>query len=65
VGRLPVVSRERQTRVVGMISRSDLLSAHTRRLKATHSASRTPIITLLRNHGLAGTSKRTERTDAD
>jgi hypothetical protein len=32
VGRLPVVSKDDPTRVVGMLSRSDLLSAHGRRL---------------------------------
>jgi chloride channel protein, CIC family len=32
VGRLPVVSREDPTRVIGIITRSDLLSAHARRL---------------------------------
>jgi CBS domain-containing protein len=34
VGRLPVVSRENPRKVVGMISRSDLLSAHGPRLDA-------------------------------
>ena len=33
VGRLPVVSREDPSRVVGMITRSDLLSAHAARLE--------------------------------
>jgi CBS domain-containing protein len=32
VGRLPVVSREDPRRVIGIITRSDLLSAHARRL---------------------------------
>jgi CBS domain containing-hemolysin-like protein len=36
VGRLPVVSREAPRTVVGMISRSDLLSAHEDRLEAEH-----------------------------
>jgi CBS domain-containing protein len=37
VGRLPVVSRTDPERVVGIITRSDLLAAHERRLKeATH-----------------------------
>jgi CBS domain-containing protein len=35
VGRLPVVSRDNPRKVVGMISRSDLLSAHAPRLAAT------------------------------
>jgi CIC family chloride channel protein len=34
VGRLPVVSREAPTRVIGMLTRSDLLAAHERRLEA-------------------------------
>jgi H+/Cl- antiporter ClcA/CBS domain-containing protein len=34
VGRLPVVTRESPYRVVGMVSRSDLLGAHARRLAA-------------------------------
>jgi predicted transcriptional regulator len=34
VGRLPVVSRENPRKVIGMISRSDLLSAHGPRLEA-------------------------------
>ena len=33
VGRLPVVSREDPRRVIGIITRSDLLSAHARRLR--------------------------------
>jgi CBS domain-containing protein len=36
VGRLPVVSREAPRVVVGMVSRSDLLSAHEDRLDAAH-----------------------------
>jgi len=32
VGRLPVVERKAPRRVIGIISRSDLLSAHQRRL---------------------------------
>jgi predicted transcriptional regulator len=33
VGRLPVVSREDPGKVIGMLTRSDLLSAHKRRLE--------------------------------
>jgi CIC family chloride channel protein len=40
VGRLPVVSREHPRRVVGIISRSDLLSAHAPRLAAATLTSR-------------------------
>jgi CIC family chloride channel protein len=36
VGRLPVVAREAPQKVVGIISRSDLLSAHEDRLDAAH-----------------------------
>ncbi|HEU4628553.1 MAG TPA: chloride channel protein [Gemmatimonadaceae bacterium] len=36
VGRLPVVSRDDPRRVTGIISRSDLLTAHARRLDAAH-----------------------------
>ena len=38
VGRLPVVSRDNPRIVVGIISRSDLLSAHAPRLSAAHDA---------------------------
>jgi CBS domain-containing protein len=40
VGRLPVVSRADPRRVIGIISRSDLLEAHERRLRARHRAER-------------------------
>jgi len=36
VGRLPVVSRTAPRRPIGMITRSDLLQAHARRLEETH-----------------------------
>lgn len=38
VGRLPVVSRSLPRRVIGMITRSDLLQAHAQRLEETHRA---------------------------
>jgi predicted transcriptional regulator len=41
VGRLPVVSRTAPRRVIGIVSRSDLLEAHDRRLQARHRAERT------------------------
>ena len=41
VGRLPVVTREAPATVVGVISRSDLLTAHEPRLAATWHAERT------------------------
>ena len=39
VGRLPVVSRKEPRRLIGLISRSDLLSAHARRLQELDQAS--------------------------
>jgi len=41
VGRLPVVSRANSRRVIGIVSRSDLLEAHERRLHAHHRVERT------------------------
>ena len=41
VGRLPVVDRESPRKVIGIISRSDLLAAHEPRLAAAHEAERT------------------------
>jgi len=41
VGRLPVVARSDPRRVIGMISRSDVLEAHERRLVARHRVERT------------------------
>jgi H+/Cl- antiporter ClcA/CBS domain-containing protein len=38
IGRLPVVSRAQPGRVIGMITRSDLLKAHRRRLEDLHQA---------------------------
>src|SRR6478672_5692719 len=43
VGRLPVVSREDPRTVIGMISRSDLLSAHSPRLRAKHHRHRSSL----------------------
>ncbi|HEU4642923.1 MAG TPA: chloride channel protein [Gemmatimonadaceae bacterium] len=40
VGRLPVVKREEPTKVVGIVTRSDLLAAHARRLAAEQRYSR-------------------------
>jgi H+/Cl- antiporter ClcA/predicted transcriptional regulator len=40
VGRLPVVTRAEPRRVVGIVTRSDLLTAHARRLAATDRISR-------------------------
>ena len=41
VGRLPVVSRTDPRKVIGIVSRSDLLEAHERRLHARHRVERT------------------------
>lgn len=38
IGRLPVVERTAPRRVIGIISRSDLLAAHASRLAATRRA---------------------------
>lgn len=43
VGRLPVVSRDDPRTVIGMISRSDLLSAHSPRLRAKHHLHRSSL----------------------
>lgn len=43
VGRLPVVTREDPRLVIGMISRSDLLSAHSPRLHAKHTRHRSTL----------------------
>lgn len=40
VGRLPVVRRDNSRKVIGMLSRSDLLSAHAPRLEAAHQMKR-------------------------
>ena len=40
VGRLPVVKREEPWKVVGILTRSDLLSAHRRRLEDAHQSER-------------------------
>ncbi len=40
VGRLPVVRRDNSRKVIGMLSRSDLLGAHAPRLEAAHQMKR-------------------------
>jgi CBS domain-containing protein len=40
VGRLPVVDRDAPRRVIGIVSRSDLLAAHEPRLAAAHEHER-------------------------
>jgi H+/Cl- antiporter ClcA/CBS domain-containing protein len=51
VGRLPVVTREDSLRVVGIISRSDLLSAHRPRLTAANRARRVRRLGVWRKSG--------------
>jgi CBS-domain-containing membrane protein len=41
VGRVPVVRRDAPRRVIGILSRSDLLAAHAPRLKEAREARRT------------------------
>ena len=48
VGRLPVVTREAPTKVVGWLTRSDMLSAHKRRLDAEHRAEQAISVRLIR-----------------
>jgi chloride channel protein, CIC family len=48
VGRLPVVTREAPTKVVGWMTRSDLLSAHKRRLDAERNAEQGIEVRLIR-----------------
>lgn len=54
VGRLPVVTRAEPHRVCGMLTRSDLLSAHSRRLDETHRRRRGIRIRKMIQQHLAG-----------
>jgi CBS domain-containing protein len=54
VGRLPVVTRAEPRKVIGIITRSDLLEAHARRLDETHRAERAIATPLLRGAGRRG-----------
>jgi predicted transcriptional regulator len=38
IGRLPVIDRKNPSKVIGMITRSNILSAHRKRLRETHVA---------------------------
>jgi CBS domain-containing protein len=60
VGRLPVISRE-TGKIVGMITRSDVLSAHRRRLRETHEPER--IIRLRRFFGAGRRAESGDRVD--
>jgi H+/Cl- antiporter ClcA/CBS domain-containing protein len=48
IGRLPVIDRENPSRVIGMITRSDLLAAHRVRLRDTQEIKRTLKLSELR-----------------
>jgi H+/Cl- antiporter ClcA/CBS domain-containing protein len=44
VGRLPVISRETPGKLVGIITRSDLLKAHRRRIREAHEPARPTVV---------------------
>jgi CIC family chloride channel protein len=48
VGRLPVVSKENPEKVIAMITRSDLLSAHKKRLDESHTIARSIDLRIIR-----------------
>jgi CBS-domain-containing membrane protein len=48
IGRLPVIDRQDPSRVIGMITRSDLLAAHRIRLRDTQEIKRTLRLSELR-----------------
>jgi CBS domain-containing protein len=52
VGRLPVVSREKPGKLIGIITRSDLLRAHRRRLDDLHQARQSIRWPALRRNGI-------------
>ncbi len=56
VGRLPVVTRAEPDRVIGILTRSDLLSAHARRLEESSKATRHISLRRARGQGLRRTS---------
>ena len=57
IGRLPVVSRENPRKVIGWLTRSDLLSAHRRRLEeASHAERALEIRTVRLDRGPAATA---------
>src|SRR4051794_17287876 len=65
IGRLPVVERGQPGRLVGFITRSDLLSAHRKRLRESREAARTPIrLPIPWRKGDAGTVVPAEPTEA-
>jgi CBS domain-containing protein len=53
VGRLPVISREDPGKLVGMITRSDVLDSHRRRIQASQSPT-APTVMLPFLHGHRG-----------
>jgi H+/Cl- antiporter ClcA/CBS domain-containing protein len=70
VGRLPVIDRNDPSRVVGMITRSDLLSAHRMRLSETSDAKSTLKLSELgrpwrsKSKGNDGAARQTQNTDS-
>jgi predicted transcriptional regulator len=62
VGRLPVVARGAPLRVTGMLTRSDLLSAHARRLEESRRSRR--VIHLRRRRQAAASEAASRRAQA-
>ncbi len=48
VGRMPVVSREQSGKVIGILSRSDILSSHLQEIHESKKTERTPILHIIR-----------------
>ena len=48
VGRLPVISRKEPWKVLGMVTRSDMLGAHRRRITAMEPGAKLPLGQLFR-----------------
>ena len=60
IGRLPVVEREDTLKVIGMLTRSDILSAHRRRLREVTHAERSIDLRRLRFRGRRAGDERVE-----
>jgi len=54
VGRLPIVARDEPRKIIGIISRSDLLAAHAPRLQAAREARQTRSIIPTRTSRVSG-----------
>jgi CIC family chloride channel protein len=57
IGRLPVVERHDRRHVIGMLTRSDVLSAHRQRLRDTHQSGRMIELRLLRGRNGASATQ--------